>query len=91
MERPYSMRPGAQVDLSDGVRTVKLCDVDQQAGLNAVALTKRQPFEDTSAGRIFAPQWLPYVGEVGEESGYQRPGHDLGGAPAANSIRLGTW
>src|SRR5947208_2592698 len=84
VERPVAVHPHAEVDLRDRVDTAGAAHVDEQAEVDAVALDERHPLEDGTRCRELAGQRLNDVGQLREERGDERAGHQLG-YPAATA------
>ena len=79
----------AEVDLRHRLHAHQVGDVDEHAGLDAVAPHERQALEQLAAPPVLAGQRLDDRRQVGEQRGDERPGHQLGRAPAADAAGAG--
>ena len=75
----------AEVDLGDAIDAPAVSDIDQESGLDAVALWEGELLEDRAAARVLAAQRLFDHAEFREERGEHGTSHQFGRPPTADA------
>ena len=88
LERTVAVLAHVEVDLRDRVDAEVGDEVDEQPDLDAPALDERHRLEQRAPARVLAGERLHEPGEVREQRGEQRPGHELGDPPATGGLAV---